>query len=68
MNQPERVIVTVPDHQGREDREYPGTVRHHYSDGHAYVVLDNGSQGSYPEDRLRPLEDKDRPQMGMEVK
>lgn len=62
MSEHERTIVTV------EGRDYPGTVRHHYPDGHAYVVLDCGTQGNYPEASLRPYEDKDLPRAGIEVK
>lgn len=62
MSESERVILTT------EGRDYPGTVRHRYGDGLAYVVLDSGSQGNFPEDRLRPLEDKDAPRAGLETK
>lgn len=62
MSKSERVMLTT------EGREYPGTVRHRYRDGQAYVVLDCGAQGNFPEDRLRPLEDKDHPRVGMETK
>lgn len=57
----ERVMATTG------EKEYPGTIRY-WIEGEAYVVLDNGSQGSFPRERLRPLEDKDAPRAGMETK
>lgn len=39
-------------------------------DGLVYVVLDSGSAGSFPADRVRVVEDEDKdyPQIGMEHK
>ncbi len=62
MSDNERVIVTT------EGREYPGTVRHRGADGDPYVVLDQGSQGTFPADRVRAYEDKDVRPAGLETK
>lgn len=59
-----RVIVTTP-----TGAKLPGKTNSvDARDGFMYVVLDTGSQGSFPIGRVQVVEDKDLPQGDIEHK
>jgi hypothetical protein len=49
-------------------RQVLGESRGYYADGTAYVEVEGGCATNYPQENVRPLEDKDWPREGLETK
>jgi hypothetical protein len=56
-------MVTLAD-----GRQVLGESRGYYPDGTAYVEVEGGCATNYPQENVRPLEDKDKRREGMETK
>lgn len=61
----QRTRVAVRTHTGRTEHGY---ATGWFPDGAAYVVLDQGSPGTFPAGSVTVIEDKDMPRQGFETK